>query len=194
MKHFMLDIETTGTDPEVNHILEIGILEVEFGGNGLHNPGRAYQRTLHYANTPVNEWVKANNSELLNRCRKVPRCTASRVRSEIQSFFTECGVAGPAMIMGLNLHSLDIPFMLKHEYLDKSDLHYRTYELKGSFNTAQEVLMVDTKTLFKLAGEACPEIVPVGKPHEALFDCYNQLKTLNGVIRLLRNEARRAYT
>lgn len=187
MKHFMLDIETTGTDPHADTILEIGILEVEFGANGLHNAGRAYQRTLHYSGTPASEWVRTNHVELLKRCRKVPRIEATKVRDEILGFFKACGVKGPAMLMGLNVNSLDLPFMHSHGYLTKDDSHYRVYELKGSFNTAAEVLMIDSKELFKRAASACPEIKPEGKPHTALYDCYSQLKTLNGVIRLLRS-------
>ncbi len=189
MKHFMLDIETTGIDPLADTVLEIGILEVEFGTNGFHNPGRAFQRTLHYSGTPQSEWVRTNHAVLLKRCRKVPRIEAHKVREEILGFFRACDVKGPAMLMGLNLNSLDIPFMRSHGYLTKEDAHYRVYELKGSFNTAAEVLMIDSKELFRRAAQACPEIEPQGKPHEALYDCYSQLKTLNGVLRLLRKAA-----
>jgi hypothetical protein len=102
------------------------------------------------------------------------------------------------MMMGLNATTFDIPYLTHKGYLQKpvpdqnnklsGDYHYRIYELKGAYNVAKDVLKVDDQTLFAMAEDACPEItLPPGGKHEALYDCYKQLKVLNGVIRLLRN-------
>lgn len=186
MKHFMLDIETTGLDPSAHDILEIGLLECTRTEDGTYEPGRAYSRILHTSQKPTDEWIKVNHKDLLRESMKCPIIEIAKVRAEILAFFKECGEAWRPSIMGLNVHSLDLPFLFQKNILQKSDIHYRTYELRGSFYFAGDVLGEDDATLFKLANDLAPEIVPVGKPHRALYDCYNQLKTLNGMIRLTR--------
>lgn len=201
MKHFMLDIETMGTDFESDDIIQIGMLEVT-PVNGLYQPGRSYCRTLHTSQKPKNDFIRNTHKELLSVSIKCPIIETAKVRTEILGFFKDCGVNEPALIMGLNASMFDVPFMVKKGFFRPpsqdvnnklvSDYHYRIYELKGAYNLAQDVLGLDSKTLFERAAEMCPEIIPIGRPHEALYDCYNQLKTLNGIIRLLRQRASHA--
>lgn len=199
MKHFMLDIETMGTDFESDDIIQIGLLELTPASDGTYIPGRAFQRTLYTNQKPKNAWIANTHRELLQVCRYSPRMTPEQVRSEILAFFRECGVNEPAMIMGLNATTFDIPYMVQKGYLRKpvpdqnnrlaGDYHYRIYELKGAYNLAQNVTGLNSKLLFERAEAACPEVVlPEGKKHEALYDCYRQLKVLNGIIRLLRRD------
>jgi oligoribonuclease (3'-5' exoribonuclease) len=202
MKYFMLDIETMGTDSIADDILEIGILELSVV-NGFYQPGRAYSRTLFTAQKPKNDWIATNHKELLEKCRKVPMVSANKVRAEILEFFKSCGATGPAMLMGLNLMSLDIPFMVQKGFLCpstsqdsvtlKGDFHYRIYELRGSINTACEVLGLDEKTMLQRAESAFPDIeLPPGKKHEAIYDCFRQTRMINGIIRLLRQGLKHA--
>jgi oligoribonuclease (3'-5' exoribonuclease) len=203
MKYFMIDLETMGTDMESDDIIQIALLECIPHVNG-YVPGKSYCRTLHTSQKPKNDWIKNTHKELLQVSMKCPIIEVAKVRAEILAFFRECGVNEPAMIMGLNATTFDVPYMVYKGFLRKpyqdannklvGDYHYRIYELKGAFNLAQDVLRVDSKVLFNRAAELCPEIIPFGRPHEALHDCYGQLKTLNGVIRLLRTEAPRAHT
>lgn len=197
VKHFMIDIETCGTNPETDDIIQIGLLECIPTPDG-YAPGLSYCRTLHTSQKP-NDFIKHMHRELLSVSAKCPMIEPAKVRSEILNFFKECKVDGLAMLMGLNATSFDVPFMVQRGFLKKptqdsnnkltGDYHYRIYELKGAFNLAQDVLGIDSKELFNRAAGFCPEIIPLGKPHEALYDCYSQLKTLNGVIRMLRSEA-----
>jgi oligoribonuclease (3'-5' exoribonuclease) len=188
MKHFMLDIETMGTDPTSDDVIQIGILELD-EVDGFFIPGRAFSRTLFTSQKPKDEWIATNHKDLLEVCRRTPMTTAKQIRSEILSFFRTCGFVGAAPLMGLNLMSLDIPFLLAKGYLERGDFHYRVYELRGSYNTARIALGLDDKSFFERSAAAYPEIeLPAGKKHEALYDCYSQLKTLNGSIRLLRRQ------
>lgn len=198
MKYFMLDIETMGTDFERDDIIQIALLELNQNAEGLYAPGRAYERNLFTAQKPQNDWIANQHKDKLEVCRKLPWLSAPWIRADVRQFFKNCGVEEPAMLMGLNATTFDIPYMVAKGFLQKpsqdknnklvGDYHYRIYELKGAYNLAQDVLGIDSKTLFARAGLACPEIqLPEGKTHEALYDCYLQTKVLNGMIRLLRN-------
>jgi len=184
MKYFMLDIETMGLDPEKDDIIQIGILEVNEVGD-YYIPGRAYSRTLHTSQKP-NDFIAKMHHDLLPTCNRTPMVQPSVVRNEILKFFNSCGFVGPAMLMGQNLMSLDIPFMRAKAILMKGDFHYRVFELMPIARVVAKLLNVDVQTVYKMAGEAYPEIEPQGKKHQALYDCYNQLKSLNGMIRLIR--------
>lgn len=187
----MLDIETMGIDESIDDIIQIGLLELYRDNTGFYHPGRSYERLLHTSQSPKNDWITTHHRNKLSICKKLPKVPAENIRQDILSFFWRCGVTEFAQIMGLNLHSLDLPFMLRDGYLKKSDYHYRIYELKGAFNVAQDILNCDSKDLFTRAELFCP--VPFGLPegngHDALYDCYRQVKTLNGVIHLLRQRA-----
>ena len=188
MKHFMLDIETMGTDPIGDDVLEIAFIELNVV-EGYFNPGRVYTRKLFTAQKPKDEWIAINHKELLKQCHKVPMISAEKVRAEILDFFKLSGEIGRAKLVGLNLMSLDIPFMLAKGFLKKDDFHYRIFEMRGTINTACMALDMDEKQLYSAAEGVYPEIqLPEGKKHEALYDCYKQLKVLNGIIRLLRRD------
>jgi oligoribonuclease (3'-5' exoribonuclease) len=187
MKQFMIDIETMGLDPRADDVLQIGIVELVKGGD-IYRPGKTFQLTLFTEQEPKNEWIRENHKDLLVLCKeKGSFLPPELVREYILRFFRECGVTDKPVLVGLNLMSLDVPFLVEKGYLKKEDFHYRVNELTGAINQAVDVLNVDRETLFVKANDAVPEIVlPMGKKHEALYDCFSQLKLMNGMIRLLR--------
>jgi oligoribonuclease (3'-5' exoribonuclease) len=184
MKYFMLDIETMGIDPVADDVLEIAILEVDLV-EGIYKPGRAYQRTLHSSQKTQNEWILNHHKELMKRCMKVPFTTPDKVRAEILSFFKKCVQEGPAVLIGLNLGSLDIPFLLAKGFLQKGDYSYRVYEMTGAIALIQDALDMKRDQVFKTANELGGS-EPDGKKHEAIYDCYSQLRTLNGLLSMVR--------
>lgn len=186
MKHFMVDIETCGLDPSYDDVLQIGILEVNEVGD-YYEPGHAFCRTLHTSQKP-SEFIANMHRDLLPICNRTPMAYPSAIRAEILQFFKTCGAGNdkPVSLMGQNLMSLDVPFLLAKALLMKHDFHYRVFELMPIARVASKLLREDVATVYKMAAEACPEIQPTGKPHEALYDCYTQLRTLNGIIRLIR--------
>jgi hypothetical protein len=197
MKYFMTDIESMGTNFDEDDIIQIAFLELNRAADGTYIPGDSLSKTLYTSQKPKNDWIANTHRDLLEVCRRTPRSTPEKVRNEIVSFFRWCGVNEPALLMGLQATTFDVPYLVHKGYLKKptqdannalvGDYHYRIYELKGAFNLAQDVLGVDSKTLYQLAERAAPEMeLPQGKAHEALYDCYRQAKVLNGVIRLLK--------
>lgn len=197
MQYFMLDIETMGTNPKSDDIIQIAILEVLRQKDGTYQAGNAFCRTLHTSQKPTNDWVANQHRKLLQECRRTPPTTPEKIRAEILSFFEWCGAEKPVKFIGLNLMSLDIPFLVEKGILEaptvdrlnrlNGDFHYRIYELRGGFNLAEDVTGLSGKELFEAAERLAPDVtMPEGRAHEALFDCYKQLKTLNGLIRLLK--------
>lgn len=186
-KYFMIDLESMGLDFDQDDIIQIGILEITKDVDGYYHPNKSFMQTLYTDQEPKNDWIKENHKDLLPLCRQTNFQAPIQVRAGILAFMQSCGVNQSAQLMGLNATSFDIPYMVHKGYLKKEDFHYRIYELRGAYALAMDVLNVSDKELFKAASESCPWIkLPEGKKHQALYDCYNQLKTLNGITRLLK--------
>ena len=200
---FMIDIEATGVDQEKDVILEIGILETRFDGR-FWQPGREFHKILHYAGEPESEFAKTHMVELYKRCNDAPHTTIASTREEMLAFFKECGHTGHGVVfMGWNSMNFDVPFLNKVGYLKApgyetvngedirvGDHHYRQYEMSGVIQFVQDVLGRDRDTVLKEAEETDHTItLPEGKEHDALYDCYKQLKLVNGLISLTRIDA-----
>ena len=204
-KHFMVDIETTGTNLRKDDILQIGILELEFL-MGSWRPGKSFEMDLYTNRQPESQFAKEHQAELYERCRKVAFLPACSVRAHLLHFLQTCGVTGPDIyFMGWNAAGFDLPFLAAHAYLEPhryeqdingkdvpaGDFHYRIYELQGAISLAENVLGYnDRKGLIKDAEEhgrlsMLSSTFP-GKQHDALFDCYRQTQILNGLITLLK--------
>lgn len=196
-KYFMIDIETMGTNFDRDDVIQIGILEVDKGADGYYRPGRSYLQYLYTEQEPMNEWIRTNHADLLTVCRKEPYRSPTEIRAGILNFFRSCGVTELAQLMGLNAMGFDVPYLVNKRYMVKpeqgkdnvlrGDYHYRVFELSGVYTVGMNVTGLDRRDFFKVANDACPWIeLPRGKKHDALYDCYAQLKTLNGIIRLLK--------
>lgn len=202
MKQFMIDIETTGIGSLDNVVLQIGVLECTFNGDKWV-PGRTFEHLLHTERKPVTPFALEHMQELYARCNDTDPAMSrpALVRAKLLTFFLECGEIPPNVyLMGWNASNFDVPFLFDHAMLEPSayktvdgkeimtgDVHYRIYELGGALQLARDVTGMDAKDVIEAAKERCPEIVPPkGKEHDAIFDCYNQLKILNGLIRLVR--------
>lgn len=194
----MIDIETMGTDIDRDDIIQIGILECNKAGN-YWVPGKSYMRTLFTGQVPKDEWIATNHKDLLTICYDTPLAKPEEIRADILKFIRSCGEEGQFNVIGMNVVGFDLPFLVKKKMLVPpttinttrlGDYSYRVYEMRGAINLATDVLNVSDKELFKLAKEASPKLfeLPAGKKHEALFDCYKQLQTLNGVIKLLEKK------
>ncbi len=186
MKYFMLDIETMGIDFDQHDIIQIGLLELNKTGR-YYEPGRSYVQVLHTDQQSTDPWILKTHAKLLPRSQAAEYEAPTVTRAKILNFVRNCGVDDKIMVMGLNAGTFDIPFCVKKGLLKKEDYHYRIFELTGAYNLAQDILNLNRRDeLFKVANEACPWITPEGEAHDALYDCYSQLKTLNGIINLTR--------
>jgi DNA polymerase III, epsilon subunit and related 3''-5'' exonucleases len=192
---FMVDLETTGVNLKTDEILQIAILELR-KVRGFWEPGRLYERCLGTSRQPADPFAREHMAELYAKCNQIAAVPVDFVRKEILAFFRECGVEKLAMMTGQNASGFDLPFLVEGGYLQPSryegkeqvgDFHYRVYEMGGAIAFAQDVLGVSDKKALEKAAEALyPEIeLPKDrKSHDAVFDCYRQTRTLNGLIRL----------
>ena len=184
----MVDIETNGTDMFKDDIFQIGILECIKNSKGFYIPARTFTKLLNTEQDPHSDWIVKHHTELIKKCKATPYESPTEVRAQILNFFKGCGVDKPSL-MGLNALTFDIPFLYKWGYLKPEDHHYRTYELTGAYLLAQDGFQIERAEMFKTADAFCDFIeLPEGNAHEALYDCYQQLKTLNGLIAMIRND------
>ncbi len=202
-KHFMIDIETTGVDPETDDLLQIGILEMDYV-DGFWRTGKSFEITQHSGRRPESSFAKEHMVPLYDRCNSSPWIKPEIIRKELLQFFNECGSKPPTIYtMGWNASNFDLPFLFHHRCLVPSgyapgpdgkdvmigDVHYRIYEIGGAVSLVSNAIgHEDRKTLCKIAeGAGDPYVeLPKGKEHDAIYDCYNQARILNGLIALTR--------
>jgi hypothetical protein len=207
-KHFMIDIETTGIDPAKEDLLQVGVLELDFK-EGYWWPGKSLEITQHTGRQPVTAFAKKHMTALYEKCRNQPWLSPELFRENLLQFFRECGANPPDVyLMGWNASNFDIPFLMHHRVLVPStyqqnadgtetrvgDFHYRIYELGGAVSLAQNVLGYgeDRTGLLNVAKESMTEThLPAGKEHDALYDCYAQVRLLNGLIRMMQKSGPR---
>lgn len=200
-KHFMLDIESTGIDPAAEDLLQVGLLEVDWS-DGFWWPGRSLEMVFHTDRKPESSFAKEHMVALYERCNAAAVLTPEVARGHILDFFKNCDAGGPdTYLMGWNASNFDVPFLVAKGVLRPSgyvpgpdgkdvrvgDFHYRIYELGGSVSLAQNVLRsTDRGALLEAAKAAYPMNPWAGKEHDALYDCYSQLRLINGLIKLVR--------
>lgn len=187
-KMFMVDIETMGVDVKNHDILQIGILECIKNERGFYVPARSFLKVVHSDQETTDPWILKHHAELIPLSRAAEYESPTEIRAQILGFFAQCGVIEKANLMGLNACVFDIPSLVNHGYLKDGDFHYRVYELTGAYNLAQDALGLERRDkLFELTNAACDWIdLPATKKHDAMYDCYSQLKSLNGCIKLLQ--------
>lgn len=200
-KHFMVDIEATGVDLDRDDILEVAFLECDYV-DGFWRPGRTFEGIQSYKGQPVSEFAKKHMSELYSLCNQAEYWASFIWRSRINDFFRQCGVQGQDVyLMGWNASNFDVPMLNRKGWLEPpgyrtkpdgtdqptGDHHYRIYELGGALSLAQNVLSIPRKDVIEKAKAAYDMEMPPGKEHRALWDCYSQLRFLNGLIKLIEN-------
>lgn len=205
-KHFMIDIETTGTDKHIDSILQVGCVEIEFKYPYWELTGREFVRTLHYAGKPENAFAKKFMSELYNKCNETDKKeNCQSLAFDLRKFIHKENQE-PRYFMGWNASGFDLPFLFDNKILTpsfyveengkqemKGDVHYRIYEQTGSLQLLCNVTGLDSKTIQQIAKDLNPTNIsmPNGKLHDALFDCYNQIMMQNGMIALARSGFKR---
>jgi len=204
LKHFMVDIETTGQKLHSDMPLEIAFLELDWV-NDYWIPGRTYHRVLKCCLEPDNSFARMHHQDLYAECKEVEDASPNHVRDSILNFFDVCGCKkrDQVKLIGWDAAAFDLQVLSIHRYFYTKefktqeteeviwgDYNYIVYELCGAFKLAQDVLGIgrklETKELKNLALNAYDFPVPNGKPNRALYDCYIEAKLLNGLIKLIR--------
>jgi hypothetical protein len=211
-KAFMIDIEATGLGWEES-LLQVAILECRFGyespgmeqnyGDRLWWPGRSLNLFQRYEGEPKSEFARTQMEHVYSKCKMTPEFGNDQLRHLILSFLKECGAEtrDDVVFMGWNASDFDIPFLCRKGILDRpgykqvegkdvatGDYNYRIYGLSGAVYMASDVLNMEREALLKRADDPQTNgfTMPPGRAHDALYDCYAQLRTLNGLLQLLK--------
>lgn len=201
-KHFMLDIETTGVDIAADDILQIAILEATWNGD-YWEAGNRFERFVHSTKKPENAFAKAHMEGIYAIANRQPECDSAVIRADILQFFRRCGETPPDIfMMGKNVGSFDLPFMVAKEFLKPSgyaadsigqehrtgDFHYRSYDVTSARAVTANILRCDlSRVKERMQLYKTPNPIQ-SKAHDALWDCYDQLDELNALIRLVHSE------
>lgn len=134
-KHFMVDVETTGTVRGEDKILEIALVELEWRDKGYgyywHPTGRRYSTLVHYDGQPKTLFAQQHMARLYELCNAVdPSRNVETIREEIYNFIhAETYVwngnpfipsreeAKPKFFMGWNASNFDLPMLFAENYL-----------------------------------------------------------------------------
>lgn len=199
-KYFVTDCETTGTDPESDDVLQIAFLEVEFDGE-YWVPGKEFEEFIHTKKEPDYDWAKENLSDVYKKAQTSKKTKYGEVHRDIIEFFKKCGASLPVNLIGYNITVFDLNFyeskgLLKKLSRDKEDkekkvgdYHYRVYEMAGVIEFAENFFLENRNEIVKRAINIDKTIVlPSGRnSHDALYDCYQNIKVLNGIIKMFRD-------
>lgn len=193
-KLFMIDIETSGVDPQKDEVLQIAIMEMNFH-DGYWAKGKTFNFFQHTDLKPTTKFTIEHMKEIFDRCNAAPLVPAAEVRKQILAFCKECGADAPNIFFcGWNAGIFDIPFLQHHGYLFAAkyendqlvgDCHYRIYEISGALQLVANVRgNNEINTVLKEAQRMGPKLE--GNRHEALYDCERQMHILNALIKMLR--------
>lgn len=194
---FMIDIETTGIDPDCEEILQIAAVEMTFNADGKWDSGREFNFYQHSDRKPDNDFSKKYLTELHKTCNEVDYTPEAEVRQALLDFFRECGASPPNVFLcGWNAGFFDLPFLIRKGYLVpptwsngkmQGDFHYRIYDLNGAIQFQANVDgKMEVNPYIKKAEGMSPKIE--GSKHDALFDCRRQINILNGLLQIARSE------
>lgn len=197
MKHFVLDLETTGTDRFTDDVLQIGMVQVEYS-DGLWKPRREFELFLNCQREP-DDWGRQNIPHIYEQSKVAPIYSAEDVRAMIRHFMLEeCEGDKPmyCQLMGWNIAIFDLLFLERLGYLkpfakapDRGDYSYRVYELQGLFQGVMNHTGQTTKELFGTIDfvDKNPERPKHRTTHDAIYDCYENIHRLNGLLKIMRS-------
>lgn len=210
---FMVDLETTGVDIYTDNILQIGLLKLTRNADGYWEPGESFQKQIFYGGSPKSEFARQHMAEVYRASNHTPFEPHEEVRTQIKAFIrSSLGIpegqsVNPQNVVmcGVNASGFDLPFLEMRNFLRKmsyvtgedgkdvavGDYSYRVYEITGAIELVMDAYDLKNRTeVLNAANTMYTMVLPDGKKHEALYDCYNQTKTLNGLIKLLRDAVR----
>ena len=204
-KRFMLDIESTGVNFKRDSVLQIGLLEMIFDEiEGLWQTGRSFNQFLYYAGEPESEFAKKHMAGIYKECSKTAAEPTSMTRQRMLDFFAESGCTKRDQVVfcGWNVSSFDIQMLHAHGLLKPpgyetdpitgidrpvGDHSYRYYEMGGAIQLAADLTGTDPATVRgNLDSIDVGPDLPDSHHHEALYDCYKQVKMLNQIILLVK--------
>lgn len=143
MKHFALDLETTGTNPQEDQILSIGIVAFELSQNDNPMYYGTFECIIRHEKVTGQPYAMAMNQELLYRIAAANdgddpneiSATENTALYEMLKFFEMWQPDGPVVLVGFNVGSFDLAFLKKRlreqgygtEYVCRRTIELGTY-------------------------------------------------------------------
>lgn len=174
MEYLTIDLETTGLDPQIDKILEIGM--VLDGSRYYHLPLRClprYSRVVPRAHFPMSPFVAAMHCEnnLFNDLNDAGRPVPFDViwYDGLETIYGHDTELQRITVCGKNVSGFDIPFIKSEKLWNTSSrfkFNYRTLDPGSMFVTEDSTNIPSTEECLEMAG------LKTSSKHRALGDCY----------------------
>jgi CRISPR-associated protein Cas2 len=166
----ILDLETTGLNPNENEIIEVGMLKIN------HNEILDQYHVLLHPNQAVSKQIEKLTG-ITNETLRIEGKHINDVLSEIKNFI------GKDVLLGHNI-LFDIDF-LNQAYLEnaQSKMNNQYYDTMTMYN----IILNGQRRSKKLADIASYYDISVNERHRSLADCY----TIKAVYDVLKNELKK---
>jgi oligoribonuclease (3'-5' exoribonuclease) len=177
----MIDCEMTGVVPGRDKLLQVGMVKLWLADNEYVSMGNPLELYLPYRGRPSNDFQKKYLTHIFDQCNQ-STLTIQKGREIIKDYLGDIwGVATPTG----DCISCDMSFLYQANLIDRPDIN-DDGPIKGTFHYEQFDLN-PIKLVARQKLGAKPEIEGIDKEniHDALTDCYNQIKELNFYIKYI---------
>lgn len=204
---FMVDIESTGVDIKLDQVLQIAFLKL-LRVDGFWQPHDWLEFPVQSHREPRSEFAIKHMAETYKRSNAVPYEHEYRIRDRILDFIG----TGRPKVCGWNASNFDLAMLVEKGYLmppgyatvdgvdtSTGDFDYRVYEMGGLIAGMVDAYGIERKTLIEEAKKIGENLtgLPTGayeylegkSAHDALYDCVEQTKILNGLIFYMRERS-----
>lgn len=180
MKYISIDIETTGLDPFVNQILEIGAIFEDTNNILPREQCPQFHVYIDYKHYVCDAYAAALNVDIFKKIVQLRKenntdllVKPERVSSLFSKFLITNGITDKVIPAGKNFGSFDLQFLNQLPNFNNIKIHHRQLDPTIIFvNFETDQVLPDLSACKKLAG------LPEQVTHQALDDAWDVIQLL----------------
>ncbi len=188
MTMYMIDIETTGLEQNCE-ILQCAVLEMIPTEDKLYLPGNMIEFIQFQKDRPTTDFQKEHQQALFRRCNTTPYVDPKAINHLMTRFFLGSGSSEQPRLCGWNIGVFDLDRLKANGWLMPDQYHFRTYEMAGAIELAIDISRLrreDVLSAARFRSTDHRKLVADRGAHDAVYDCFQQLDLLNGLIKVMR--------
>lgn len=177
MIYVSIDIETSGLDPYLDQVLEIGAMATELGSE--YEIIDSYHAIIQYDRVQGSPYALAMNERLLTTMAKgCDDCmTLAMARTTFRQWLENFYVTGNQVTAaGKNFEHFDLPFLLEEDIVEKGCFHRRVLDPAVLYARADDEVPPNLVQCLDRAGLSPTQGV---SSHYALGDCLDVIRVIS---------------